>query len=359
MVHYDLIIIGKGISACAAIISLFESGNRIAVLAPENNNKFKIGETLSPSANKELKKLGLYQDFLNEGHLKAYSSFSSWGKEQLSEKYVWEGKQEAGWYIDRSKFETFLWSKALKTNMDCINDKLIYANLENNLWHLNTKKGNKYKANYILDCSGRSAVVLRNFNSRKRIDKLVAIYAVLDPYNNEVDPTIASLVEPTKNGWFYSSIIPTNQLVVAYFTDSDLIPDGVTKKIKTWKQLLDSSEFTMKRIDTAEFKINQLPIITDASTIISDESKIDRLLSAGDAIASFDPLSSHGMTTALWSGRKAAKAFKGLKNNSTIELERYHKALYSGIQLYRKEKKQIYAMEKRFSKYLFWKRRQE
>lgn len=354
---YDLIIIGKGIAACTAIISLLNSGKKIAVIAPDIERNFKIGETLSPSSNQELIKLGIYNDFVKQGHLKAYSSFSSWGSEQLNEKYIWETKQKAGWYIDRIKFEDFLWSKAKETNFDYTNDLLTATNFSNQIWELKTKKGGCLKSHYVLDCSGRPATVLRNYSNRKRLDKLVSIYTVLEQSSNLIEPTVANLIESSENGWFYSSLTPTGKLVVAYFTDSDIIPKRITKNLKDWKKFIENSKYTSKRIESAQFAITQLPFTVDASTIISHNLKINSLLFAGDAVASFDPLSSHGITTALWSGRKAAEAYIDLTKSSDIKLNNYKETLHKSIDRYLEEKQKIYSAEQRFSNNIFWKRR--
>ncbi len=77
----------------------------------------------------------------------------------------------------------------------------------------------------------------------------------------------------------------------------------------------------------------------------------------GDAIVSFDPLSSHGMTTALWSGRKLAKAFIDLTISSRLKLDNYKKNISQGINNYLEVKQKIYATEKRFLNNPFWKRR--
>jgi len=354
---YDLIVVGKGVAASTALISLSNSGKRIAVIAPDVERNFKIGETLSTSANLELKKLGIYDDFLKEGHLKAYSSFSAWGSEQLNEKYVWEAREKAGWYINRLKFEDFLWSKALEINFDYKSDKVTTTDFNDQIWQVKTKDGTSLKSHYILDCSGRSSIVLRNYSKRKRLDNSVSIYTVLKQSSNFIRPTIASLIESSENGWFYSSITPAKELVVAYFTDSDIIPTGITKKLKDWKKFIENSKYTSKRIETAQFAITQLPITVDASTIISHDLNTNSLLFAGDAVASFDPLSSHGMTTALWSGRKAAEAYLDLTSSSLIKLNNYKKTLHEGIEKYLEEKQNIYAAEQRFSNNKFWNRR--
>ena len=355
---YDLIIIGNGIAACAALLRLKEQGLQVAVIAPSQRPSFKIGESLSPSANQELRHLGIYEAFLAEAHQKALSSFSAWSDGQIREKYIWETRQEAGWYVNRIRFEDFLWQQAKQTTFTFVDDKVLSAAYANGTWDVQTKSKKQFSSSLLLDCTGRAAVIARNFTERKRLDHLVAAYTVLtQEKNSDVEPTIGSLVEPHENGWLYSTIVPGGQMVVAYFTDTDLLPTKLSQEKEVWKRLLSSSKLTQKRIDSAEYTLASTPKITDAATIISSQPCLTSLLMAGDAAASFDPLSSHGMTTAIWSGRKSAEAAIDLLKQNEVSLYTYQKSLQEGIEQYLYDQKRIYGLEQRFSEQPFWKRR--
>ncbi len=56
--RYDVVIIGNGIAACAALRRLQGIGLHLAVVAPARTAGFQIGESLSPAANEELRSLG-------------------------------------------------------------------------------------------------------------------------------------------------------------------------------------------------------------------------------------------------------------------------------------------------------------
>lgn len=356
---YDLVIIGAGVASASALLTLRTCGLKVAVIAPDEKPKFKIGETLSAVGIEELKKLGIHEEFLKQNYWPTYSKFSSWGTSQLKEDYTWKAaNQSAGVYLDRMAFEEFLWRSADSIAFDRIDDKVIKADWEEGLWEIRMFNGAQIKSKVLLDCSGRSGIVSRSLdNNRVRHDKLVATYAVLDPKGEEVEPTRATLIESVEDGWFYSVLIPNGKMVVAYFTDSDLLPSGITKENDEWVKLVAQTTYTTRRIETAEYELRTLPKTVDAGTLTTRSFASEHFFAAGDAAASFDPLSSHGITTALWSGRMTAEAIRGLQKNSLIELESYSKAFTRGIDQYLNDQRMIYSQEKRFLESEFWKRR--
>ncbi len=78
---------------------------------------------------------------------------------------------------------------------------------------------------------------------------------------------------------------------------------------------------------------------------------------AGDAAAAFDPLSSHGMTTALWSGRQAALGIDAMLKGEAESLRVYAETMTAGVARYRVECQAVYAQEWRYADRPFWRRR--
>lgn len=353
--NYDLVIIGAGVASAAALITLKNAPIRIAVIAPDESSTFKIGETLGPVGVEELRRLGLLENFKREQHWPSFEKFSCWGNDTLI-KAPQFGPTNESWYLDRTRFESFLWKEAQKTSFDYFPSRALSAKQDDGLWRVETSD-TTVSGKLLLDASGRSAVIARNHLSRNRHDKLVAAYTVLDQVADDIEATKATLIEALPNGWFYSVLIPGNRLVVSWFTDSDLLPAHITQSDSVWEALLDQSVYTLKRIETAGFTREAIPKVVDASTITTETVVKDNLLTAGDAATSFDPLSSHGMTTALWSGRRVAEGIMAKTEGNDSILEAYADSFSKGTDKYLKEKGEIYAQEVRFIDESFWKRR--
>ncbi len=353
----DVLIIGGGIASASAAIALKESGRSVIVLSPQaNRSGEKIGESLSPAANPVLKKLGLWEDFLAQGHQEAQSSYSAWGMNQVTERSAISQLDGAGWQIDRQGFEKWLWRQAAGGFQQCSSTFREAERFEEG-WRVVAGSGEVLNARMILDCSGRGAVFARHQAERKRLDRQLAAWTVLSQVDPGIEPTAGSMIESRPDGWWYSALLPNRKLVVSRFYDADLVEEGVFKDMAQWKASVEDAKFTRLRIGTAGYEVRELPVLADASTRWLSEAAGENWAAAGDAAAAFDPLSSHGMTTALWSGRKAALAMDRELAANIGELPVYAEAMKAGVEAFLKQRGEIYAMERRFGDEEFWKRR--
>ena len=349
--------VGGGVAAAAAVLALRECGRSVAVLAPAPPSGFRIGESLSRSAEEELRKLGILDAHLEEPHLESQVRFSRWGSSELVEESAWPAAPHHGWYLDRARFNAFLWEQAETTPHQRFLSPVEKTVDHGDAWSLHLRGGGRVRGKIILDCSGRSAVIARRLANREQLDRLVAAYTVLPQIDDTIEPTVASMVESVLQGWCYSVLTPDRSLVVAFFTDSDLLPDRLGNSTDEWQALLAGCPLTMKRINTAGYRIEGAPAIVDASTRVSAEFATDRWLAAGDAAVCFDPLSSHGMTTGLWSGRVAADAADRLLAGDSTMVETYATRFRGGIDRYLQDRQRMYAVEQRWSTSPFWQRR--
>jgi flavin-dependent dehydrogenase len=246
-----------------------------------------------------------------------------------------------------------LWEKAAVTAFTLIEEKITGAAFNDQCWVVKTSGGSRIKAARILDCSGRAGVVVRNHANRERYDKLVCRYTVVNQVDLGIKPTSATLIEPVRDGWWYSVLLPDGRLLVSFFTDSDLPVARETD----WSELLAGTEYTQQRIITAGFPVPTVGKVVDAATIVTNLPAGGHLLAAGDARACFDPLSSHGMTTALWSGRRAGEALAAAPEVQDGLLAKYRQDYQAGIDNYLAEQRRIYGLERRFVGAAFWRRR--
>jgi len=94
----------------------------------------------------------------------------------------------------------------------------------------------------------------------------------------------------------------------------------------------------------------------------------NRWIAIGDSAASFDPLSSQGMLTALYSAKLGAEAiffqyFNGKKTRdkeiAVQPLEIFQQYIEDTFRKYKSEKGFFYSREQRWNDEIFWKRRHE
>lgn len=353
----EIAVVGGGVAAAAAVLALRERDRTIAVVAPSPPSGFLIGESLSRAAERELECLKVLEAHHKEPYVEAQSRFSAWGSSALVEESAWPAAQHHGWILDRARFNDFLWEHASATPHSKFVAHVEKVTDDGEEWSLALRNGEHVRAKIVLDCSGRAAVVARRLGERMQLDKLVAAYSVFPHLDEAIEPTVAAMVESVPLGWCYSVVTPDGSMVVAFFTDSDQLPSSMATSADVWRETLAGCVLTQKRIDTAGFRVDGTPQIVDASTRISSIVATPRWLAAGDAAVCFDPLSSHGITTALWSGRTAALAADDVLAGETHQLATYDTTLRAGIDQYLLDRLNMYAAEQRFASLPFWRRR--
>ena len=95
----------------------------------------------------------------------------------------------------------------------------------------------------------------------------------------------------------------------------------------------------------------------DAGSARLDRFAGDGWLAAGDAAVAFDPLSSQGILTALYTGMKAGQALAAHLTDDSSALDAYAARLEEIHAAYRRNYAHFYAYERRWADRPFWRRR--
>jgi flavin-dependent dehydrogenase len=85
----------------------------------------------------------------------------------------------------------------------------------------------------------------------------------------------------------------------------------------------------------------------------------DGWLAVGDATASYDPLSSHGIGSALAGGKHAATAAAAYLGGNRAALQGYGERLAAGYAVYVRLWRAYYAEERRWPASPYWQRRRQ
>jgi flavin-dependent dehydrogenase len=81
-------------------------------------------------------------------------------------------------------------------------------------------------------------------------------------------------------------------------------------------------------------------------------------IAAGDAALAFDPLSSQGILTALYTGMRAAEAVVATHHGDRVALAHYAARIDAIAATYHQQLRQYYAIEQRWHDAPFWRKRQ-
>jgi flavin-dependent dehydrogenase len=364
---YDVIVVGGGPAGSASAIILSRGGYRVLLIERRNGEEFKVGESLPPTAKPLLRELGLMERFEADRHLPSYGNQSAWGSRVLHSTDFITNPHGHGWHLNRSKFDAMLREGARDAGAETIETVRVNGctSVSDDLWRLSLSPPNQSKelrSRRLIDCTGRSSLIART-RKVKRInyDRLLGFVALFDSPEAEeaTDRDSLTLIEAVQHGWWYTALIAAGRRVVVYFTDADIETAASARHAEGFIGLLKQTEHIQRKIADSHYELYDGPRASAANTARLEQFVGDRWLAAGDAAASFDPLSSQGICTALYSGIKAGTALCRHLTGTMDALARYSVDVGSIYEAYLKNRSTFYSFEQRWPTSTFWKRRHE
>jgi flavin-dependent dehydrogenase len=353
----DVAIIGGGIAGVAAALSLAHRGQSIVLIAPPVPAGLRVGESLSPAGNALLRELGLGERFAAGPHRPANITFAAWGSPLLVQRPAMVHAEGPGHVLDRPAFERMLVVAVQETDVALVPGTLRHSVPQEDGWFLGLQDGRRLAARFVLDCSGRAAVFARRRGCLRRADRLVAAYTCLAPLDHQVEPTPATLIEAVPDGWWYATLLPDRRLSLAFFSDPDQLPRGLTRDVGVWRSMVLETAFVRRWLDTAGYAADALPQLASAGTTWLEPAAGPNWAAAGDAAVAFDPLSSHGLTSALWAGRRVALGALAALDDDPVPLAHYAATIANAVGDFLVQRQVVYSHEGRFHGHPFWDRR--
>jgi flavin-dependent dehydrogenase len=203
-------------------------------------------------------------------------------------------------------------------------------------------------ARFIVDATGRSGALLRQLGVRRiPADRQVAILATFD---DDGDAYRGTTVEAVADGWWYTTPLPDGRRVLACLTDADLWRTGT----QDWHALLRATEHVHRCAGPGAR--SAVPAAFPANAAQAAAFTGDGWLAVGDAAASFDPLSSQGLSSAVVMGARAGAALAHADRTEALQAwsEAYAMLVAEHADLRRHYARQ----ETRWPSSPFWRRRQ-
>lgn len=358
MTPFTVAVIGDGIAGCAASLMLARLNIPAVWFAPQRSRRQKPGESLSPAAATFLADLGQGHLLAASAHRPVHATFTSWGHPALVERNAAAHPGGMGHVIDRNVFENDLREAAVKPSaITMLADTVRDFHWHDQAWLLRSRAGQQVKARFLIDATGRRSVVGMQLSRLVRQDRMAAAFSMLRQRNDDVDPTPATLIEAVPDGWWYATLLADHRLVLNYYCDPDGLPAGLRRDTSVWKQLIEDTHYIGRWVESAGYTLDHPPELASAGTSWLERAAGESWIAVGDASAALDPLSAHGMTTALWSGKEAALAVARTVEGSTGAFDDYARRVREGVDRFCRERRAIYMREKRFARAPFWQRR--
>jgi flavin-dependent dehydrogenase len=349
MTDVDIAIVGAGPAGSVAAFRAGRLGLRVALFDGGPRTLPSVGESLPAAAGPLLRSLEL--EAAVEGHPTCCGDAYAWGSPQLQ---TTEGSRDPygpGWHLDRPRFDASLRDRAAQeatvfaaTRVSGVDRRGQDVRLETGTGLLTTR--------WVVDATGRRSSVAAQLGiARRRDDALVALCSWVDDPRDDSDGR--TVLETCPAGWWYTAALPGHRRSLVLHTDA---PEAARlSDPQRFNALLDGTRHIREMLGTSA-KVDR-PRGADASGSRLERFVRPGFVAVGDAAMSFDPVSSQGIFTALYSGRRAAEAIHDVLTGDAPAVRLYAQRLQAIRNAYLARHHHAYHSESRWLAAPFWQRR--
>ncbi|MFI0482941.1 tryptophan 7-halogenase [Actinomadura sp. 9N215] len=375
--EHDVVIIGAGPAGCATAIALRRHGaGRVLIVdagdpeAPRAERprdelpraeRPRAGESIPPDTRPLLEDLGVWDDFLAQGHEPCLGSCSSWGGEALGYNDYLFNPHGTGWQLERGRFDRLLARHAAAAADTLTRGRLVGVprtvpgGIELCVAR-DDRPARTIRAAVAVDASGRRCRLARAMGARPRHhDRLTFVTGVIRLPASSEFPNL-TLVEATEHGWWYAARLPGGRLAVAVATDP-----GIVRRLRlhTAEGWLAGARATARLSGELAGRAPTGGRVTAraAPSFVLDRASGPGWLAVGDAAASCDPICARGLHNALADGRDAALLIADRLHGRPRDTGDHHRAVDLRFTDYLRVRDHLYGLERRWPTAPFWHRR--
>ena len=357
----DVAVVGGGAAGAATAAALAGGGLSTTVVEPLVESPLRIGEAVPAEIEPLLARLGVLDEFLGDGHLRAGATASAWGTAELAWRDDFVSALGAGWHLRRRRFDDRLRDAAVRrgATIRCGRRVVSARRTAVDGWALQLRARDGgvevLEASFLVEASGRAAGLARRLGAAPLVDdSLVCVFGVVD-----VPPgapaNARTVVESTEDGWWYAGGIAGGRTVAGFFTDADLLRRRSGLRPEPWYHLLRQTHHVFGLLGQPVGPTVVRPVSARSHRL--DHVVGDRWLAVGDAAMAWDPLTSAGLVLALRSARRAGEIVPRLLAGDTCAGTQYEGELAATHARYLAERRAYYSLERRWPASEFWRRR--
>jgi flavin-dependent dehydrogenase len=363
VIDTDVLIVGAGVAGAAAASVLAER-HSVTLIDQNPSPQGCRGEILPGVARLLLQRLDLLREFEADRHQPSLGAASIWGSRQMTRRDCFADPYGPGWHLDRPRFDAMCRKRAADRGANLIAPvrtlSLSREPARSRRWSARFRASGveqTFRFRFLIDATGRRTLLSGRLPATPIAveDRLVVRLAHAQKCPGPTSVDHFTLVEAVSEGWWYLTSLPDGNRVLGFFTDSDLPAARITRdRVGFANQLTKSQQIA--QFVTPEDLIGPI-VCAPARSQRSPKPCGDDWCATGDAAMAFDPLSSQGISNALYTGILAAEAAAARLAGAAAASERYIARLDAMWNRYRNYLASCYRMERRFSREAFWQRR--
>ena len=338
----DVVIVGGGISGLILSILLKEKKiDHVVLNRVEKRKTLELPETIPPSTLVLLESLNLLELF-SKSSSKTFGYHSLWNSDVLTtDNFFNHNPYKYGLKLNKKKL--------LNDLGELVSDNIIQFN---NLIEIDRSDENvtvKIESDHtvqtinsriIIDATGRNRAILKLLGiTNESLDNQVALSCHL-PYFKHPKLIHPVYVESFENGWGIVSTLNEHINGMTLYTKkgSPILPQ--LKDYQNWKELLSNTKLLK---DFLTDDLNRKVVGGKANSSKASQITGSNWLAMGDAAIAFDPLSSHGISNAIYCANLASTAIEShVTNDAIAPFQQYDDTICQIFNEYSRQKLKLY-----------------
>ena len=353
----EVIIAGNGIAGLVVSLLLKRKGIPHLLLNRTTAKKqLALGETLPPSALPLLQSVGLLDLFESNSLHRTRGYHSAWGSRAITDhNFFFHSPFKHGLKINKQSLEQDLERLTAENILRFEKMNAVHLDQKGVTVELQNDRGPMVlRGSCIVDATGRNRAVLKLLGIvNEEFDQLTA-YSCHLPRLDHPKITHSVFVESFEHGWGIVSRLSDEVQVMLLFSRRRVGIHAELKDYSCWPAILFGTAYLRDFLSPeADVRV----VGGDAGSSRAAQLAGKCWLAAGDAAIAFDPLSSHGITNAVYTAHRAAEAIAlHLSDANEKHFREYASSLSSIFATYVATKDELYQRERRWPAAAFWTR---
>lgn len=312
---FDVAVLGGGPAGSTAAALLARAGRRVVVFEKEKFPRFHIGESLLPRSMGTLEKSGVLPAIEGAGFMRKFGAEIAAGCGGSESRFYFKDGyrpvSDSAFQVPRAEFDKLLLDHARgcgvgvreETPVAAVDFFEAFARIQP------AGDRNAVTASYVLDCTGRNALLAGKFSSKRNyagLDK-IAVYAHYENVARPagIDGTLTRMVR-AKDRWFW--MIPLSETKMSVGVVMDTTTYRMEKRSP--EECLESSMAALPLMAERMGGSERATPVYASGDYSYKNTKLcgPRWLTAGDAAGFIDPVFSSGVFLAILGADHAATA---------------------------------------------------